>query len=372
MMSNHSPIKVIAYTDSLGIGGAEVSSKHLVSTAASEFEITVIGVSQFVVDFISSQRSNSSKFVLPNSKLTETFTHWQVFRQLEPDIIHCNLCSPWACATGLTAALLLPNVRVVMVNQLPLRTTHLPIWLRSRMLSLRVDAHVAVGIASSRRMEDFYALGRDSVISIPNGVPDVDIVPDYPASEGQMTVASVGRLDAMKGHDVLIRSLAQVERVSAFILGDGELRESLTELALELGVGDRIQFHGWVDNPRDYLAQCHALVMPSRSEGFPLAMVEAMLAARPVIATRVGSMPEAVMDGQTGLLVEKNDVAGLAQALRWCRDQPEQRQALGQNARAMATAHFTVNAMTSSYEMLWRSLLTRPQVPRFRVPPLKD
>lgn len=372
MMSNHPPIKIIAYTDSLGIGGAEISLKHLIATASSEFEITVVGVSQFIVDFISAQRSNNSKFVLPSSKLTELFTHWRVFQQLQPDIIHFNLCSPWACATGLTAALLQPHVRVVMVNQLPLRTTHLPLWLRSRMLALRVDAQVAVGVASSRRMEDFYALGRDSVISIPNGVPDIDTVPSYPTAAHPLIVASMGRLDAMKGHDILIRSLAQVEGVSAFILGDGERRQSLAELACELGVGDRIQFHGWVDNPRDYLAQCHALVMPSRSEGFPLAMVEAMLAARPVIATRVGSMPEAVMDGQTGFLVEKNDVAGLAQALCWLRDRPDQRQTLGQNARAMATAHFTVDAMTSRYETLWRSLLTRPQVPRLRVPPLKD
>lgn len=371
-MPNHSPIKVIAYTDSLGLGGAEISLKHLVSTASSEFEITVAGVSSEIVETIAQHRPSASRIVLPPSGLPSLIAHWRTFQQLRPQIIHCNLCSPWACAIALTAALLLPNVRIVQVNQLPLRTTHLPLWLRTRMLSLRVDAQVAVGVASCRRMEDFFGLGRDSVISIPNGVPDISQVPPLPSTNDHITLASVGRLDAMKAHDVLIQAIAQVENVSAFILGDGELRTELSNLAEQLGVRDRIQFLGWVDNPRDYLAKCDGFVMPSRSEGFPLAMVEAMLAARPVIATRVGSMPEAVIDGETGLLIEKNDVAGLAAAIRHLRDRPDLRQQLGEQARNRAVANYTVEAMTTQYENLWRTLVNRPPVSRLRVLPLKD
>lgn len=371
-MPEQASIKVVAYTDALGIGGAEISLSHLVTTTNHEFEITVVGVSQSVVEFITKNRTDVSKIVLPATGILAFVGHWQTFQRLQPQVIHCNLCSPWACAIALTAALLQPNIRVVQVNQLPLRTTHLATWLRTRLLSLRVDAQVAVGVASSRRMEDFYALGRDSVISIPNGVPDVPTVPDLPSNDRAITVASVGRLDAMKAHDVLIQAIAQVENVSILILGDGELRSNLTTLAQNLGVSDRVQLLGWVDNPRDYLAQCDVFVMPSRSEGFPLAMVEAMLAARPVIATRVGSMPEAVIDGETGLLIEKNDVAGLVQALHNLRDRPDQRYRLGQQARNKAVAHFTVTAMTTSYQNLWRTLVNRPAVSRLWVSPLKD
>lgn len=371
-MLKGSPIKVIAYTDSLGVGGAEISLGHLVTTVSSEFELTVMGVSSQVVNAIAKQRPDLPKIVLPKTGLNSFLAHRRAFQQVQPHIIHCNLCSPWACAIGLITALSLPNVRVVQVNQLPLRTTHLPLWLRTRLLSLRVDAQVAVGVASSRRMEDFFALGRDSVISIPNGVPDIPQVPAFPSAHDHMTVASVGRLDAMKAHDVLIRAIAQVANVSALILGDGELRQALTDLAQDLGVADRIRFLGWVDNPRDYLAECDVLVMPSRSEGFPLAMVEAMLAARPVIATRVGSMPEAVIDGQTGLLIEKNDVAGLVVALYQLRDRPDLRRQFGQQARDRAVAHYTVTAMTTQYQHLWRTLVSRPAAPRWRVPALKD
>ncbi|MCO6901701.1 glycosyltransferase, partial [Pseudomonas aeruginosa] len=124
----------------------------------------------------------------------------------------------------------------------------------------------------------------------------------------------------MKAHDVLLRAIAQVEGVRVVILGGGDQRLVLEQLAVELEISDRVELRGWVNNPRDYLPAFDVMVLPSRSEGFPLTIVEAMLAARPVIATRVGSIPEAVLDGETGILIEKNDVAGLAQALRHLRD----------------------------------------------------
>jgi glycosyltransferase involved in cell wall biosynthesis len=139
-----------------------------------------------------------------------------------------------------------------------------------------------------------------------------------------------------------------------------------------LGIRDRVELPGWVEQPNLYLPSFDVVAMPSRSEGFPLAMVEAMLAARPVIATRVGSMPEAIMDGKTGLLIEKNDVTGLAHALRTLRDDPPLRIQLGQQAREMALRHFTVEAMTTQYEQLWHDLTRRPRSPRFWIPRPKD
>ncbi|MBW4442631.1 MAG: glycosyltransferase family 4 protein [Plectolyngbya sp. WJT66-NPBG17] len=354
-------LKVVVYTDSEGIGGAEISLGHLVATTSTD--MTVVGVSETVVNAIA---KDYPKIVLPKN----LFSHWSIFHQLQPDIIHINLCTPWACAIALTAALIIPNTRIVRVDQLPLRTTDaIELW-RTRFLSLRVDAHVAVGKASAQRMEDFYALGRNSVISIPNGVPDVG--EPRSTTTGTMTVGSIGRLDAMKAHEILLKAIAKVENVNAVILGEGTERSNLEQLAIDLGIQDRVQLLGWVENPRSYLSQFDVVAMPSRSEGFPLAMVEAMLAARPVIATRVGSMPEAVIDGVTGWLIEKNDVNGLAEALKRSRDDVAFRLKLGQQARQMALAQFAVEAMTKQYEQLWQELRGKARSPRFRVPRPKD
>ncbi|MBD2460895.1 glycosyltransferase family 4 protein [Oscillatoria sp. FACHB-1407] len=368
---------VVIYTDAAGIGGAEISVGHLVATVSSHFQITVVGVVAEVVNAIADRRPDTVRVVLPAQGIRSWMAHLATFQKLKPDIIHCNLCTPWACAIALFTSLVLPQARVVRVDQLPLRTTDLTTWLRTRLLSLRVDAHVAVGEASACRMEDFYALGRNTVISIPNGVPDLPNGTSLSQGEqgdhkdGRMIVGSIGRLDAMKAHDVLLRAIAQVDGVRVVILGEGAERPTLERLAMELGVSDRLQLPGWV-NPQTYLPRFDVVAMPSRSEGFPLAMVEAMLAAKPVIATRVGSMPEAVLDGQTGLLIEKNDVEGLAQALRRLRDNPQWRSQLGQQARELAIARFTVEAMTHQYEEVWDKVLNSPQKPRLKVPPPKD
>jgi glycosyltransferase involved in cell wall biosynthesis len=366
------PLRVVAYTDAAGIGGAEISLGHLVATASDQFQICVVGVSQIVVEAIAHRRPQSERFILPPRGLQSFAAHLHILSRLRPDIVHANLCTPWACATGLTAALMLPHARVVRVDQLPLRTTDaIALW-RTRAISLRVDAHVAVGKASAQRMEDFYALGRDSVLSIPNGVPDFG-EPEPPLqANGQLVVGSVGRLDLMKAHELLLQAIAPLEGVKVVILGEGEQRTTLEKLAFNLGISDRVSLPGWVDNPRSYLPGFDVMALPSRSEGFPLAIVEAMLAARPVIATRVGSVPEAVWHGETGLLVDKNDVNGLTQAIRQLRDDPALRSQLGQRAREVAIAHFTVEAMTKSYENLWQKLILTPQVPRLRVPRPRD
>lgn len=368
------PLRVVAYTDSAGIGGAEISLGHLVTTVSSDIDLTVLGTSGLVVNAIAARRPQASRVVLPATGPFAAVAHLTALLRLRPDVVHVNLCTPWAGATGLATALTLPSTRVVRVDQLPLRTTDaIALW-RTRALSLRVDAHVAVGEASARRMEDFYALGRGTVLSIPNCVPDVADDPKQPIARpsGQLVIGSVGRLDRMKAHDVLLRAIAQVDGVRIVVLGEGEQRTALEKLAADLGVSDRLDLPGWVYDPRAHLPSFDVMALPSRSEGFPLAIVEAMLAARPVVATRVGSVAEAVTDGETGLLVDKDDVEGLAAALRRLRDDPALRVRLGWRGREVAIARFTVEHMAANYERLWQEVVVAPQTPRLRVPRPRD
>jgi glycosyltransferase involved in cell wall biosynthesis len=381
---------IIAYTDSRGIGGSEISLGHLIAATSSDWQITVVGVCPEVIQTICSYRPNVKPIILSDSGPMALARHWLTFQRLHPQIIHFNCCTPWANAVGLAAAMLLPRlkahqteahqtqVKLVRVDQLPLRTTDaLTLW-RTRGLCLRVDAHIAVGQTSARRMEDFYALGRNSVISIPNGVPELANSAESSrrhsadAHLSDLIVGSIGRLDAMKGHDILLRAAAQVERIKVVILGEGAERPVLEQLAQDLQISDRVQFKGWVPNPRDQLGNFDVVVLPSRSEGFPLAMVEAMLAARLVIATRVGSMPEAIIDGKTGYLIEKDDVEALTSALRKLRDQPDLITSLGQNAQTAAQTNWTATAMAKRYDQLWRELLASPNQSRLSVPRPRD
>jgi glycosyltransferase involved in cell wall biosynthesis len=374
--SRQAPLRVVTYTDAAGIGGAEISLGHLISTVSSHIQITIVGTSAKVVASINKHRPGSTSVVLPHQGILGYLEHIKIFQQIRPHLIHFNCCTPWANNLGLTTALLTSTAKIVRVDQLPLRTTNMSILWRNRALCLRVDAHVAVGQASARRMEDFYALGRDSVISIPNGVPDrgIPVMQNNLSldSKNGIVVGSIGRLDAMKGHDILLRAVAQVEGIRAVILGEGAQRAALEQLAVELGVHDRVDLPGWITDPFTYLAKFDVVALPSRSEGFPLAMVEAMLAARPVVAARVGSIPEAIIPGKTGILIEKENVAELAVALQQLRDQPQYRLQLGQQARASAVEHWTAEVMGAKYEQLWYRLASAPSQPRIRVPSPRD
>jgi glycosyltransferase involved in cell wall biosynthesis len=122
-------------------------------------------------------------------------------------------------------------------------------------------------------------------------------------------------------------------------------------------VADRLRLVGWSQEPRRYLPGFDALVLPSRLEGFPLAVVEAMLAEVPVVAADVGSVREAILDGETGFLVPPDDADALADRLRLVLGDPELARRLGPAGRARAVERFTAEKMTESYEELYREIL---------------
>ncbi len=354
---------VVACTDSRGIGGAEISLANLVAEADPGLRIDVLGVDGGVVARVAAGRPGARAAVAPASR------HPALLARLRPDVVHANLAVPWAGTADLAAALALPRTRVVAVQQLPLRTVDLAVWLRTRALLQRLDAHVAVGEASARRMEDFYALGRGSVVSVPNCVPDVPLPPRAARADGApLVVGSLGRLDAVKGYDVLLRALVRLPGTRAAVVGEGGARPQLEGLARELGVADRVDLPGWADASAAALPGFDVFCLPSRSEGFPLSIVEAMLAALPVVATRVGSVAELVADGGTGLLVERDDVDGLAAALTRLRDDAALQARLGAAGRERALAAYTVGHMARAYERLWAEVVGAPRTPRLRPP----
>jgi glycosyltransferase involved in cell wall biosynthesis len=135
-------------------------------------------------------------------------------------------------------------------------------------------------------------------------------------------------LTPRKGIDLLVSACARLSVPTRLhIFGDGEMRGPLEEQARRVGVDTT--FHGWVSDVRDHLESLDLFVLPSRGENFPIAILEAMAAALPVVATRVGGIPELVVDGVTGVLVEPEDVDALRGALDALATDPVRRATLG-------------------------------------------
>ena len=359
---------VLAYTAAPGLGGAEISLGHLLAQASPSLSIVLAGTSREVVTHLHARRPGMPAVVLPTGR-TALAAHIAAFRRLRPRVVHVNRHVPWASVPGIVAALVTPGARLVTVDQLPLRTVDVVELWRTRALTLRADAAVAVGVASARRLEDYYALGRGSVRSVPNGVPDPGVRRRKTRPGESLVVGAAARLDPMKGLDVLLRAIARVDGVRLIVAGAGEQEGALRALARELDVAERVTFTGWLASPRDFLPLIDVFALPSRSEGFPLALVEAMFAGLPSVATRVGSVGEAVRSQREGLLVPSDDPEALAAALCRLRDDPDLRARLGVAARGRALAHFTAETMARSYERLWDDLRTRPRTGRLHPPP---
>lgn len=354
-------LRVAVYTDAPGLGGGEIALGHLVAHVPADIDLLVLGTSAPVVEHVAARRRGTPSLLLPYSphigEMRIAAAHAGALRAFRPDVLHANLPVPWSGWYGIVAGEGCPGTAVVAVEQLPIKT-HLEAERRlKRRLCARLAAHVAVSERSAREVEAYARLPAGSVRVVRNGVPDLG--PVEPVSHEGVVLVAVGRLNAQKGFDVLLQALQQLHHedgVRLLIVGGGEEHEALTRQSTALGLSKRVRITGWTDRVRDFLSRGDICVLPSRSEGFPLAVVEAMLAGLPVVASGVGGVPEAVCDGESGLLVPKDDPERLAEALQELIDDPQLRVRMGRRGRHHAT-QFTDEQMAGRYLELWRQLV---------------
>jgi glycosyltransferase involved in cell wall biosynthesis len=179
----------------------------------------------------------------------------------------------------------------------------------------------------------------------------------------------VGTLERHKGHQVLLEALARLVSTGfgtpwkLIIAGGrgGDQHESLQNYIREMKLTDRVRIVTNRNDIPDLLALADVFVMPSLFEGLPMALLEAMLARKAIIASVTAGIPEAIVDGREGLLVSPSDVGGLAEALRTLLIDPARRAALAEAASVRARKEFTVSVMADRYESMYMTALMRRQ-----------
>lgn len=167
----------------------------------------------------------------------------------------------------------------------------------------------------------------------------------------------LGRLVPVKDHATLFSALALAPGVHLAVLGDGELRSSLEGLARELRIGDRVHFTGWCEDVPAALADLDVVVLSSRNEGTPVALVEALAASRPVVATDVGGVRHVVQHGETGWLCRPGDVATIAALLQRVVARPDLAAPLAAEGRRRVVERFDQGRMLSEHLALYQELL---------------
>jgi glycosyltransferase involved in cell wall biosynthesis len=179
--------------------------------------------------------------------------------------------------------------------------------------------------------------------------------------DGEFAVGVASRLVPGKGHDVLIpalaRAAAELGRVKLLVAGDGPERARLEFMAERLCSPGTVRFLGFISDVGPFMHACDALAfptLPELSEGFGLAALEAMAAGRPVVASAVGSLPEVVDDGVTGLLVPPSSVDALASAILDLARDPSRCERLGVNGATRARTDFTLERMVNETIEVYR------------------
>ena len=354
-------VTLAAYTDAPELGGAERSLATLLAELDPAYTVTVLATTPGVGEALVAARPGTRLQILPRVRnkadLGAIRTHLTAMRELRPRVLHANLWWSWTGQYGVAAGVATPGVRVVVVEHGAVFPAADRMQLAvKRAFARRFAAHVSVGKGSARALERALRLPHGSVRTIHNGVVDMPPPPQR-QPDGPPVLGAVGRLSPEKGFDVLIKALAEIPEARLVIVGDGPERPQLERLADAIGVAQRVEITGWVEDARAHLPGFDLFVMPSRFESFPLAIIEAMLAERAVVATDVGSISEAVIAGHTGALVPPGDPHALAAAILSLLDSPDRRAEMGRHAREIALAQFSADAMARSYEELYREVL---------------
>jgi glycosyltransferase involved in cell wall biosynthesis len=233
-------------------------------------------------------------------------------------------------------------------------------WLRHGVLRMEAAlSHLGAVVVPSHALARYlveHGFPASRLTVIPNGVELRRSRPG-PAHD-PVAIGTAAILEHRKGIDVLIEACARVETpVRLEVFGDGSLREELSEQARAAGIDHH--FHGHVTDIRERLLDLDIFVLPTRAENLPIAILEAMACALPVISTRVGGISELVRENETGILVDPDDCPALAQALERLARDPDERERFGRKGAERIASHFSADEVARRMLCLYEELVGR-------------
>jgi glycosyltransferase involved in cell wall biosynthesis len=272
---------------------------------------------------------------------------------LKPDIVHTHLVH--ADVYGVLA----PGTRIVSTKHNPDPFRAGAFRFAERALTVRASRVIAISEAVRRFCVEQVGLPAAKVVVVPYGLDELPQpwAENPPLALGCPLLLAVCRLDQQKGLDTAVRALVDVPGATLLVLGEGPERPALESLASSLGVRDRVVLPGRVGDVASLYHRADLLVHPARWEGFGLALLEAMLAGKAIVAAQAGSAPELVEDGRTGLLVPVDDPAALAGAVNGLLADPARAAELGRGGLERARTEFSVARMAERTVAVYESVL---------------
>jgi glycosyltransferase involved in cell wall biosynthesis len=372
------PIRVLFCVDNLGIGGTElnaVRTAEALHPARVRLTVALLGADGELRDRYERLGIAIHRFPIGTLRGRRTLAEGRRFigllRSQQIDVVHCH--DMYSNVFGSVAARL-AGVGAVIVSRRWSNTLPDPALRTANAIAYRVGHRVlANGQAVATSLENDEGVSPRRIVVVPNFVEEAAFeAPDEGAIAagraalgvlpGEIVIGIVARLARVKDHATLLRAFRVVrERRPArlVLVGDGPERAALEALAGELGVAPAVTFAG----TRPHRPNLHHLfdvsVLSSLSEGFPNSIVEAMAAARPIVATRVGGTPDAIADGITGILVPPGEPVALAAGIAGMLDRRADAERMGLAACEAARTSYSQAAVLGRLLSLYEELARR-------------
>ena len=378
--SSGDPIRVVYCIDNMQVGGTELNAVRTAERLdRRRFSISVVCIrdsgplmARYKDAGITVHSFPMTSLMGPGA-LQQAVRLVRLFQSERTDIVHSHDAYTSVFAT-LCARI--AGVRGVIASRRSWYSPHLQgRILRANRVAYRF-AHRVVGNSPSvsRLVESEGGVSASRIVTIPNFLDEESFEPlpaperrrmlgELGVPEGAFVVGIIARLSPVKDHGPLLRAIAslrdRIPAVHCVLVGDGPEHASIEALASTLGIRDIVHLAGERTQPPNLHGLFDVSVLCSTTEAFPNSVLEAMAAARPVVATDVGGTPDAVHEGTTGLLVRPSDPSRLADAILRLYQEPALRAKLGNAARAAARAGYSADAVIGQVEALYTRLAGR-------------
>ena len=369
---------VVHLVHSLSIGGMEVLLVDCINRMPAEsYRHAVVCLTTYTTFADNISRPDVELYALgkpPGLGLATHLKFWRLMRRLRPTVLHTYNLS--ALEYALTATMAGVPVRIHAEHGRdasdPEGRNPKHNFLRRRLVPF-VDRFVPVSDDLERWLGEVVRIPRAKTLFIKNGVdtdkfaPGGAASPDSPWAAGDFVIGTVARVQDVKNHACLVEAFARLRamlpdlapRLKLSIVGDGPLLPAVRRQVADLGLQDAVWLPGARSDIKALLHSFSLFALPSLAEGTPVSLLEAMASGLPVVASRVGGIPEVVTDGEQGLLVPVGDADALALALARYAREPELGRRHGLAGRTRIEERFSMRAMLASYGALYDGLCRR-------------